>query len=264
MMNFSDKKRKQIAISALINGFKQTSEAYSIPEDQVMPYLENLINGECSLFELIRNEILSSAQNKGIKSTCESWGLSSECLEKLINAFPDFVSNKKYCDTCSFINPQELKTWSNVSVQPTGPNDESTPKKKRKTGEDKRKVTNYSIDQKIQAVKEFVKGTNQSETARELQIPAVNLMRWRDKIRKEAFQEPHVENLYGVQKRGQRNKMFRDLDARVYAWYKENKDKKNIDEELMHQARSIVKIDESEPIIAEIWLSSFKKHYKIE
>ena len=137
-------------------------------------------------------------------------------------------------------------------------------KKKRKLGEDKRKITNYSIEQKIQAVKEFVKGTNQSETARELQIPAVNLMRWRDKIRKEAFQEPHVENLYGIQKRGQRNKMFRDLDSRINDWFQQNKECTNLDQELINQAKALAKIDETEPIVEQVWLQKFKKHFKIQ
>ena len=157
-----------------------------------------------------------------------------------------------------------MKTLVTVSVQPMGANDDSTPKKKRKLGEDKRKITNYSIEQKIQAVKEFVKGTNQSETARELQIPAVNLMRWRDKIRKEAFQEPHVENLYGIQKRGQRNKMFRDLDSRINDWFQQNKECTNLDQELINQAKALAKIDETEPIVEQVWLQKFKKHFKIQ
>lgn len=263
-MNISQKKQKQIALYALINGSQQALDFYSILPENLSSYIDALLDSENSLFEPILNELISSTKQKGVQCISETWGISPFCLEKLIKSFPSIEPSKTYKDNYCNINSKDMKSWATVSIQPLGANDESTPKKKRKIGEDKRKVTNYTIDQKIQAVKQFMKGLNQSESARELQIPAVNLMRWRDKLRKEAFQEPHVDNLYGIQKRGQKNKMFKELDAHIYAWYKENKNIQNLNLELINQAKSLAKIDEAEPVVKEIWLKSFKNNFKIE
>ena len=54
-MNFSEKKQKQVAIYALLNGTKQASEAYMIPEEEVVPYLDNLSKTEQPFFEVLRN-----------------------------------------------------------------------------------------------------------------------------------------------------------------------------------------------------------------
>ena len=263
MMTYSEKKQRQIATYALLAGPELAIELYSISQEVLNSYLDKLISGDIPFFTAIRNELISYCRSKGVKGASDIWGISPTCLEKLMDSFPEIESTKHYIDKPCTISPQDMKSWTTLGVQPMGPNDESTPKKRRKVGEDKRKVTNYSISQKIEAVKEFVKGVNQSETARELQIPAVNLMRWRDKLRKEAFQEPHVENLYGAQKRGQRNKMFRDLDQTVYDWYKEHKDTAELDEGIISQAKALAKIDDAEPVVKEIWLINFKKQFKI-
>jgi transposase-like protein len=263
-MNYSEKKKRQIAIYSLINGLQQATETYSVPLEALSLYTEKLFEIEGSLFDSVRHEIINLCHTKGLEKASEDWGISCSCLEKLVESYPTPENLKEFKDNSCMANSQSLKSWTTVAVQPTGPDEDPQPKKKRKTGEDKRRVTNYTIEQKIQAVKQFVRGSNQSETARELQIPAVNLMRWRDKIRKEAFQEAHVENLYGVQKRGQRNKMFRDLDSRVYQWYKENKNLPEIDQEIISRAKLLAKIDDAEPIVEDIWVQNFKKNFKIQ
>ena len=58
--------------------------------------------------------------------------------------------------------------------------------------------------------------------------------------------------------------MFKELDAHIYAWYKENKNIQNLNLELINQAKSLAKIDEAEPVVKEIWLKSFKNNFKIE
>ena len=262
-MTYSEKKQRQIATYALLAGCEQAIEVYSISQEILSSYMDNLISGDIPLFTTIRNELISYCRSKGIAGASDIWGISPRCLETLMDSFPEVDSTKIYIERPCTISPQDIKSWVTVGVQPMGANDESTPKKRRKVGEEKRKVTNYSISQKIEAVKEFVKGVNQSEAARELQIPAVNLMRWRDKIRKEAFQEAHVENLYGAQKRGQKNKMFRDLDQTVYDWYKAHIDITDLDERLITQAKALAKIDDADPVVKEIWLINFKKQFKI-
>ena len=68
----------------------------------------------------------------------------------------------------------------------------------------------YSNVQKIEAVREFVKYSNQSEAARDHKIPAVNLMRWRYMIKNEVFQSIHCDRLYKSGKQGQRTKFLGD------------------------------------------------------
>lgn len=261
MASFSEKKLRQIAIQTLLNGSSSASESFAISESDANQHLNILLESPIPLFTTLRDEIISYTYTKGLKASSDYWGLSPELLSKLSSSFPLPESTKHYTDTSLNITPNELKTLVSVSVQPQGPNDPAVSKRKKKVTEDKRKVTNYSIEQKINAVKEFVKGTNQSETARELNIPAVNLMRWRDKIRKEAFQDAHVENLYGSTKRGQRNKMFKELDSRVHKWVKENPGKG--DQGIVDYAKNLARIDDSEPVIKDTWLNSFKKYFKL-
>jgi transposase-like protein len=261
MSSLSEKKQKQIAIHTLLNGAKSASESFAIPESEASSQLKVLLKDESTLFRVIREEILSSIQHKGLPASSEIWGIDENLLILLSSSYSLPDSFREVKEAGVNITPNELKSTSTVSVQPQGPNDSSTPKRKKKSSEDKRKVTSYSIEQKIDAVKEFVKRTNQSETARELNIPAVNLMRWRDKIRKEAFQDAHVENLYESARRGQRNKMFKELDMRVFQLYKENTDKS--DAKIVGIAKELVRIDENEPAVKELWLTSFKRHFKL-
>lgn len=261
MASFSEKKLRQIAIHTLLNGSSSASEAYAISESDACQCLNMLLEPPIALFTTIRDEILSYTHIKGLKASSDYWGLSVELLEKLFLTFPVPESTKNYTDSSISITPSDLKTTVSVTVQPQNPNDPAVSKRKKKVTEEKRKVTSYTIEQKVEAVKEFVKGTNQSESARELNIPAVNLMRWRDKIRKEAFQDAHIENLYGNTKRGQRNKMFKELDSRIFKWVKDHPGCD--DERIKEFARTLAKIDENDPIIKESWLSSFKKFYKL-
>ena len=261
MTSYSEKKQKQIAVHSLLNGFKSASESFAISESDAQLQLDHLLSYEIPLFSVIRDEILSSLNQKGILATSQIWGVSENLLQKLQSSFPVPDSTREFKETGVNITPNELKTSVAVAVQPQGPNDSATPKRKKKINEDKRKVTSYSIEQKIDAVKEFVKRTNQSETARELQIPAVNLMRWRDKIRKEAFQDPHVENLYESARRGQRNKMFKELDQRVFQLCKEKKEQS--DSSIINIAKELIRVDDSEPVIKDSWLNCFKRHFKL-
>ena len=261
MTSYSEKKQKQIAVHTLLNGFKSASESFAISESEAQVQLDYLLSHEIQLFSVIRDEILSSIHHKGLSATSQIWGVSEIHLEKLQSSFSLPGSVKEFKETGISISPNELKTSVTVAVQPQGPNDPSSLKSKKKANDDKRKINKYSIEQKIDAVKEFMKRNNQSETARELQIPAVNLMRWRDKIRKEAFKDPHVENLYESARRGQRNKMFKELDQRVFQLFKQNKDQS--DSSIIKIAKELIRVDEAEPVIKDSWLTSFKRHFKL-
>ena len=58
--------------------------------------------------------------------------------------------------------------------------------------------------------------------------------------------------------------MFRDLDSRINDWFQQNKECTNLDQELINQAKALAKIDETEPIVEQVWLQKFKKHFKIQ
>lgn len=261
MTSYSEKKQKQIAVHTLLNGYKSASESFAISESEAQQQLDSLLSHELPLFSVIRDEILSSLHHKGLPATSQIWGVSEALLSKLQVSFSLPDSAKEFKETGVSISPNELKSSVTVAVQPQGPNDPSASKSKKKANDDRRKVTKYSIEQKIDAVKEYVKRNSQCETARELQIPAVNLMRWREKIRKEAFQDPHVENLYESARRGQRNKMFKELDQRVFQLFKQNKD--HSDSSIVKIAKELIRVDDTDPVIKDSWLTSFKRHFKL-
>jgi hypothetical protein len=139
-MNYSEKKQKQIAVFALINGIRKASECYMIPEEEVAPHLEKLGSSDMPFFEVIRNEVLRCFYAKGAKATSETWGLSEGLIEKLVaeNSPPEAL--KTYTETGANISPKDFRTYISVGVSPGGSNDEPALKKKRKISEGKKKT----------------------------------------------------------------------------------------------------------------------------
>jgi hypothetical protein len=144
------------------------------------------------------------------------------------------------------------------------PNEETVdPEATLKDVEEKKQTRQYSTADKISAVRDFMKHSSQSAAARELNIPYMSLTRWREKIRHELFQEPHVVSLYSAERRG-RDKFFSDIDEALHTWYTKNKDRySTADQALLYKARNVAKIEDSEPKVSESWIEAFKKHYSV-
>ena len=71
-MTYSEKKQRQISLSALLNGIPQTLYSYSLSPEVLSTYLDNSLLTEIPLFGAIRQEILSYAKSKGLKGASET------------------------------------------------------------------------------------------------------------------------------------------------------------------------------------------------
>lgn len=216
--------------------------------------------------------IIETAIKKGVQAASDYWGISEEFANSIMK---DYITqdHKELFRTESReiqTNPSSFKEFKEKKSQTKNEHLEAEeydpkPRKMQKKSEDKRIVAKYTTADKIENVREFVKHQNQSEAARDLGIPTVNLMRWRNKIRNELFQSSHVEQLYKIKKGGVRNKFFKEIDDCIYSWYLLHKDLfQETSQALREKAQKVAKLDDGIPEISEEWLNCFKENYNIQ
>ncbi|CAG9334626.1 unnamed protein product [Blepharisma stoltei] len=268
----TSKKQSQIARYAVINGIPKACDKFLVSPDEVERWISTLQFEDLPLFEKAREMIIETCIRKGSKGASRYWGISEDTIKSLIRDYISIVDKDslEMVDFNAQINPNSFKEYKEIRTQTKDKHlegEEFTPKPRKiqKKKEEKRIVSKYTTAQKIQAVREFVRHQNQSEAARELSIPAVNLMRWRDKIKKELFQASHVEHLYMANKKGQSNKFFRDIDESLNGWYNLHRDSiQNKTKAIKEKAAKLAKLDDTIPEISEEWLEHFKEFYKIK
>ena len=267
------KEQPEIAKYALVNGLVKASEMFNVNPTLIREWISALPYEELPLISYLRKYIVKIARRKGLEGCSRFFDIPIPLLESFLQYH--FLNNPlTQGEDFIFTREAQIQT-ENLARRPTAdkdlqvkrklPDREPSPSPAKTPRKDEKRVTKkYTTADKITAVREFVKKPNQSEAARELQIPAVNLLRWRDKILNELFQEKHIESLYKVGKKGQKNKFFKELDEGLYNWYLKNKDTlPDLDEALIRKAKNIGKVDEREPRVSPEWLKYFKLHFNL-
>mmetsp|Transcript_3572 Transcript_3572/g.7671 ORF Transcript_3572/g.7671 Transcript_3572/m.7671 type:complete len:270 (+) Transcript_3572:2739-3548(+) len=260
------KEQQEVAKFALLAGVQKVSKVLSVPEADVSKWVRLLRIEELPLIQRVRESILELSQRKSPTVAAKSFGLSERYVSEMLSDYlntatePDnttfpYDTVERFTQTCHTIETD----WKHTDTQTEADDGESRPK----DTEEKKQTRQYTTADKISAVRDFMKHTSQSAAARELNIPYMSLTRWRDKIRNELFQEPHVASIYSAERRG-RDKFFQDMDEALYSWYCKNKERYPSPEEaLLYKAKSVAKIEDAEPKVAESWMEAFKKHYNI-
>lgn len=256
---YSAKKQVQIAKYALFCGPSKACSKFNLDKDTVLRWMFSVIQDEPLLLQRAKELVIDAAFHKGIQPTANIFELDKKWVEQLVvpeldekitlQDLPVFVEDKTTLTT-----PQMFKSFSEISVQA----EDSEPRKLRKLEH------KHSTAEKIEAVRNFVKYSNQTQAAKDLNIPVASLIRWRDKVRNQLFQEEHSRLVYQNKKPGRSNKFFQEVDNTLFEWISESKDKlKNIDQEIIKKAKSLAKLDENEPLVSPSWLEGFKSNYKI-
>ncbi|CAG9319326.1 unnamed protein product [Blepharisma stoltei] len=267
----ASKKQSQIARYAIINGIPKTVKKFSVSSENVERWISALEFGNLPLLEKTREMILETSVRKGSKGASRDWGLSEGIINSLKNDYMSSIDKDslKVEDSNAQVTPESFKEYKESRSQTkekhlNGEEFAPRPRKIRKTSDEKRYVNTYSTARKIQAVREYMKNGRLNETAKGLEIPSINIVRWRDKIKNELFQASHVEHLYKSNLKGQINKFFRDIDECLNDWYNLHKDTiQDTSAALREKAEKLAKLDDNNPVISEEWLENFKKFYKI-
>jgi len=276
------KEQADVAKFALINGLARTSEKFSVKPELLKNWIAALVSDELPLFTKLKDMMIETARKKGIEGAARHFGVTSSLVQMLIadrretEGFSfEFTTSCKSLQTTEDLADMRKVASSGVqagdsSDPPTAPEPDSTepkdqPAKYFKDNEERKVQRKYSTQDKVHAVRKFVKHSNQSVAAKELNIPTVSLNRWRDKIKQSAFQDAHAENLYGSDAKGHKDKFFVDLDSELYTWYQEHREAnaEELDAALEREAKTRVKVDDTEPVVSRKWLRMFKTHYHI-
>lgn len=254
-----------------LRGVQEASSLISVAPEAITNNLLFTDYDNLCVLKRLRQKIIEYGQKKGTRKTARKFGLMEKHVtemlkdylkEALANPNEEYYPHDTYERfTQTFI--QMLPIHSNKSVQVKRAREDSC--SSPDLSKEERKSRNYNTAEKITAVREFMKRSNQAAASRELKIPTPSLIRWRDKIKNSVFQAIHVESLYHPEKRGhKRDKMFQELDNALYEWYVQNKDHiTDVDKALVEKASRLATIDNTEPRISEEWLREFKKHYNI-
>ena len=228
--NVGSKDQPDVAKFAVVMGVSRTSEKFSVKPELVKGWISALVAEELPLFTKLRESILDSARKKGTMGAARHFGVSEEVVRRLVEerrtAEGVFETSTAERSLQTSEDLADMRKVASVGIQAgdsSAPDtvaepdqDEPQPTKFLKDNEERKVQRKYSTEDKINAVREFVKHSNQSTAAKELNIPTVSLNRWRDKIKSSAFQDIHADNLYGADAKTHKDKFFLDLDASLY------------------------------------------------
>lgn len=277
------KEQADVAKFAVINGLARTCEKFSVKPELLKTWISTLVAEELPLFTKLKDLIIEIARKKGIEGAARHFNVSPELVEMLIadKKEKDGSGAFEFTYVCKNLQTTEeladMRKVASAGVQvddltdaPSAPDQDASepqdqPTKFMKDNEERKVQRKYSTQDKVKAVREFVKHSNQSLAAKELNIPTVSLNRWRDKIKQSVFQDTHADNLYSSDSKGHKDKFYTDLDSDLYEWYQEHQDLQGeeLDAALEREAKVRVKIDDMEPEVSRKWLQMFKSHYHI-
>lgn len=266
---------------ALLTGATRAAEAFGLPSSEVVQQVSELDIDSLKLLGRLKELVLEFGLKKGTRAASRHFGISEKYMTELLKEYLTSTANsaentiyphnsyERFAQT--FSSAPEHSRFTSVSVQfpprqsqEVEEEHEEHPAKYAKDAEAKRASKQYTTAEKIKAVREFSKHSNQSKASQELSIPTVSLNRWKEKMRLALFQEQHVDNLYGAGNKVHKDKFFQDLDEALYNWYIKNQATiVDVDGAVVGKARSVARIDDSEPRISEAWLAAFKAHYQL-
>ena len=272
---------EDIPAYALLNSVSKAADTFGLPPSEVTRLVAELDIDSLQLLMRLKELVLEFGLKKGTRAASRQFGISEKYMTELLkeyltntassaeNIIYPYNTYERFAQT--FSSAPEHSRFTSVSVQypprqtpEVEEEHEEPPAKYAKDAEAKRASKQYTTAEKIKAVREFSKHSNQSKASQELSIPTVSLNRWKEKMRLALFQEPHVDNLYGSGNKVHKDKFFQDLDEALYNWYIKNKATiTDLDQSIVSKARSVARIDDTVPRISEAWLAAFKAHYQL-
>lgn len=253
--------QQEVAKFALVAGVSKVSKTLSIAEEQLSDWVRLLHIEELKLTLRIKKVIVEMCLSKDLRVAAYSFGLHEEHVDKILNDYLSKTASKKRrsisVDAFTQTNTRSEEDYKDIEVQTDfyelGPCPVLV----------KNKRNDYPSADKISAVRYFMSHLDKKTAISDLNLSLTLLVRWRDKIRNQLFQEPHVGSIY-TGNINNKDRFFQDLDVSMSLWYEKNKHRYNSAEEaLLYKAKTVAKIEIDEPRVSDVWIEAFKKHYNI-
>lgn len=259
------------ATRAILCGVTPTVQATHLSFPELKAALCHLSSSQ--LFARLREDLAACALSLGSAAAAERYGLREDFVIDAVKIYLDLeMTDGKYpyCVSDRFTqtygHSMSTQCFQEMGLQhgePTKRDRGNASSKGEKASDDHNAHRSYSTVQKIKAVRDYIKAENPRIFARDLGIPVINIMRWREKMRSVLFQDAHAKNLYIERLCAQaRDKFLRDIDTALCKRY-ENLAKSVTDPDalIIAQAKKIATVDKAVPEISKLWLKCFKQYY---
>lgn len=257
---------QDIALYALVEGIPTASKTLRLRPEMLMLWIRNA-NLKSKLFATLTEHIIAVGVKETPKAAAKKFGIPEKLVVDILkkyltetvnlpnNAIYPYNSYEKFTQTCFQPSPN----WKTMSVQTDSPDIPPA-------NEDRKTMKQYTIKDKIRAIKECQKHMSQAAASRDMNIPTASLIRWRDKLKNVAFQETHYSLIYADKRQVKRDSILNELDLWLFEWFNKNKghiQKEQLDHKLREKATKMIQLDDVDPEISEKWLEGFKEHFNI-
>ena len=261
------------ATRAILCGLTPTSIATNAPIPELKAALCQLASSQ--LFARLREDLAACTLSLGSAVAAERYGLREDFVIDAVKIYLDSemtTGKYPYCLSDRFTQtygaPIPTQFFQEIGLQQGEPTKRERPTptcKPEQATEDHSSHRSYSTVQKIKAVRDYIKAENPRAFARDLGVPAINIIRWREKMSTVLFQDAHAKNLYIERLCAQaRDKFLRDIDTALNKWYEKlAKPIADPDLSIITQAKKIATVDKVVPEISRLWLKCFKQYYHI-
>ena len=261
-----------IAARAILCGLSPACTATNAPLPEVKAGLCQLSSS--LLFARLREDLAACTLSLGAAVAAERYGLREDFVIDAVKMYLDteMTSGKyPYCIsdrfTQTFGAPIPTQCFQETGLQEGEPTkrERSSSSRPGHTTDDHISHRSYTTVQKIKAVRDYIQAENPRAFARDLGVPAINIIRWREKMSTVLFQDAHAKNLYIERLCAQaRDKFLKDIDTALYKWYeKQPKPVADSDESIIAKAKKIATVDKAVPEISRLWLKCFKQFYHV-
>ena len=268
----------EVPARAILCGLFKTSTEMDFSMDDLRSNI--CTRPQLPILERLREEIATCAMKSTPANAAERFGLREDFIldvvqeyvttevrsgkfpyntyEKFTQTYGQPINPKIFAETpCQMGDPTRWERVPNAVRRPEAP--------APAISDERQFHKTYTTVEKIKAVRAYTRADNPRAYARDLGIPAINIIRWKEKMTTVLFSDQHAKNLYIERLVVQaRDKFLRDIDNALFKWFSRMDGRvPDPDETIITKAKSIANIDGMEPKVSKLWLRCFKSYYHI-
>ena len=178
------------ATRAILCGLTSAAQATSMPTPEIKSSLASLATSV--LFAKLREELAACAMSLGPAVAAERFGIREDFVIDAVKIYMDSEMKEGKYPNCvsdrftqTYGAPLPTKIYQESGLQhgePTKWERLSSSTKSETNPEDHNSHRSYTTVEKIKAVRAYTEAVNPRVYAKELGVPAINIIRWREKI----------------------------------------------------------------------------------
>ena len=256
-------------VRAVLSGFSQVCASTLSPREDLKSWICSLSTQP--LLAKLRESIAMTAMTQSISVAAQRFSLQEDYILETVKEFIAELERDR--DSALFpyqtfdmasqtsrnameIGPEQesksVQAGESVPEKPLQPQAPKAPKRKK-----------INAKGKIKVVRDFCQSKNPGEFVQTSGIPLHQILRWKEKIRKDLFQDEHADHISKVKEQFQDN-FLRKADKMIYKWFVKIRPKiTNVAEALKEEASKVAKIDDLKPVVADSWVACFLRMHKI-